>query len=109
MVHQEEHDTPSQEAEHVLREEVGGRDRVRGVHDRGDDQESEGGRDRIPRVEPSPDRVDEVHPQKDEKHLEVGNRHSTSERRGTSKCLGRLRWVAGRGGLSDLKPPVNFT
>ncbi|MGA8663989.1 MAG: hypothetical protein WB809_02825, partial [Thermoplasmata archaeon] len=63
MVHQEEHYASSQEAKDVLREKVCRRHRVRRVHDRGDDEETESRRDGITWVEPGPHGVDQVYPQ----------------------------------------------
>ncbi len=110
MVYEEEDHASAQQAEHVLGEQVGGGDRVRRIHDRRDDQKAEGGGDRVPRVDAGPDRVDEVHPQEEQKDLEVGDRHPPAKRRGCSKCLGPVR--RGLRPMSVIQPgplPVIFT
>jgi hypothetical protein len=75
-VFDEEQDDASREKEEdVLGERVRGPDVSHRVDDRRDDQEGEGGGDRVPRIEAGPDRVPEIDDQKPDENGSVREVH----------------------------------
>jgi len=99
VLYEEEKHAAAEKTEHVLRQEVGGRDGIHRVHDRGDDQERHRRDEGDPRVQPGPHRVNEIPPHQGEEDLEVRNRHAPGERRGPSICLGSPSSLPDRVGL----------
>jgi hypothetical protein len=76
VVDEEEHDAGPEQEEDVLGQGVG-RPRVADrIHDRGDDQQSERGRDGEAGVEPSPHRVEHVGDEEAQEDLGVRKRHA---------------------------------